>query len=181
MRPPGERLLIWFFGPVYILGIAATLLDPNRWYEHSVGLPLRQLWVPLDILLAVPLYGFFCPIPAFLGAFAFNIESGKFPRLRVSCSFLFISAMYLLGNSLRFRGSQWWWLHVYMIAQLITSGIMIHKIKKFNWIAFGAFILAAELRRRQFWMFCDYIWSLYFLFAMFTPWMYGVENTWLKS
>lgn len=41
-----NRIIPWLFGPAYIVGILATFLDPNAFYEHVVAEPLRQTVVP---------------------------------------------------------------------------------------------------------------------------------------
>ena len=92
------------------------------WQSHC-----GKLWFLLYLFVAVPLFGLFWPFPAIVGSFAFNVGS-RFSRVKISVSSLLLSAMYFLGNSVHFHKGEWWWLHVYMVSQLATSGIMIRKI-----------------------------------------------------
>jgi hypothetical protein len=172
-----NRILPWLFGPAYIVGILATFLDPNAFYDHVVVEPLRQLWFPLYPFVAIPLYGLFGPVPAFIGAFCFNVGS-RFSRVRISVSSLLFSAMYFLGNSIRFHKGEWGWLHIFMLAQLVTSGIMIRKIQVSNWLMFGFWILAIDGNSYRLLVLFDYVMAIYFLIVAVGSWSFPVKNTW---
>src|SRR5437879_6724451 len=171
-----NRILPWLFGPAYIVGIFATFLDPNAFFEHVVAEPMRQLWFPLYPFVAMPLYGLFGPFLAIMGAFAFNVGS-RFSRLRVSVSSLLFSSMYLVGNPVHFNKSEWAWLHFYMVSQLATSGIIIRKIQVFNWAIFGFWILALYGSSFRLLVLFDYVVAIYFLLVVMASWSLPVENT----
>jgi hypothetical protein len=172
-----NRVIPWLFGPVYILGILATFVDPNSLYERVVAEPLRQVWFPLYPFVAIPLYGLFGAVPAFIGAFCFNVGT-RFSTVRITVSSLLFFTMYFLGNSIHFHKGQWAWLHLFMLAQLATSGIMIRKIQVFNWLMFGFWILAIDGRRLRLLVLFDYAVAIYFLFVAVASWSFPVKNAW---
>jgi hypothetical protein len=102
------------------------------------------------------------PFLAFVGAFSFNVGS-SFPKVRLSSSSVLFSAMYFLGNSMRFHKGEWAWLHLFMLAQLLTSGIMVRKIQLFNWLMFGVWILAIAANSYHLLVLFDYVAATYFL------------------
>jgi hypothetical protein len=122
-------------------------------------------------------FGLYGPAPAFTGAFAFNVGNGSaISRVRLSFSFLTIALLYLGGNAFHFHRSQWWWLHMFMLAQLVASGFAIPSIQAPHWIIFGLFVLTAYLNRLVIWVLFDYIIGAYFLLATIASWMLPVNK-----
>ena len=168
------------FTPLYVVGIIATLANPEGWFVAQVSYPLVQLlgsW--LGPFVTLPLFGLFWVVPAFGGAFCFNASGKKFQKLRLTSSFLLLGVMYGLGNMLKFRSGQWWWLHGYMLSQLATSGIMVAELQLFNSLAFALFLLAAVGHARApVWALLDYIWAAYFVAAALIVQFVPVQNSW---
>ena len=176
-----DRTLAWLFGPAYIVGILATFLNPNAFYEHIVAEPLRQLWFPLYPFVAIPLYGLFWLFPAVVGAFAFTNVGAQFLRLRISVSCLLLSIMYFVGNSVRFTEQEWVWLHGFMLPLLGISSMMVRKTQEVSMAMFGLFVLAVVVYSRHVWVLFDYVVAIYFLIVAVTSWSFPVRNTWASE